>query len=175
MVEEEEKMEKIREIYLAGGCFWGLEAYMQRTAGVVDAVSGYANGKFENPTYQEVCTGESGFAETVRLSYDSEKTDLYTLLRHFMRVIDPTSINRQGNDIGSQYRSGIYYTDEADRAVIDRIIEETGGKYRRPIVVEVLPLQNFYEAEDYHQDYLEKNPGGYCHIDLSLAGRPLEE
>ncbi|MDO4720853.1 MAG: peptide-methionine (S)-S-oxide reductase MsrA [Peptostreptococcaceae bacterium] len=167
-------MQNVREIYLAGGCFWGLEAYMQRTEGVLDAVCGYANGKFEHPTYQEVCTGETGFAETVRVQYDPQRTELYTLLRHFMRVIDPTSLNRQGMDIGSQYRTGIYYTDTADRAVADRIIEEAKAKYEKEILVEVTPLQNFYEAEEYHQNYLEKNPQGYCHIDLSLAEKPLE-
>lgn len=159
-----------RSIYLAGGCFWGLEAYLERVDGVVDAVSGYANGsdKIANPTYEQVIGG-SGHAETVKVTYDADKIDLDTLLKYYFRVIDPTSLNKQGNDRGAQYRTGIYYTDTADKAVIDNAIKTVQGKYKQPIVVEELPLKNFTLAETYHQDYLAKNPNGYCHIDLSLA------
>lgn len=159
-----------RTIYLAGGCFWGVEAYMERVDGVVDAVSGYANGDADkpNPSYEQVIRG-SGHAEAVKVTYDADKTDLATLLKYYFRVIDPLSLNKQGNDRGVQYRSGIYYTDKADKAVIDTAIKEQQGKYKQKIVVEDKPLDNFYLAEMYHQDYLAKNPNGYCHIDLSLA------
>lgn len=162
-----------KRIYLAGGCFWGLEAYMHKIIGVLDAISGYANGNKEHPTYEEVCTGRTGFAETVEVVYDESTIDLYTLLKYYMRVIDPTSINKQGNDVGSQYRTGIYYIEEEQLPVVESVMDEVRPKYQKPIVVEVMPLQNFYRAEEYHQDYLQKNPNGYCHIDLSLADKPM--
>ena len=159
-----------RSIYLAGGCFWGVEAYMERVDGVVDVISGYANGDADkpNPSYEQVIRG-SGHAEAVKVTYDADKTDLETILKYYFRVIDPTSLNKQGNDRGVQYRTGIYYTDKADKAVIDAAIAKVQGKYKQDIVVEEEPLDNFYVAEMYHQDYLAKNPNGYCHIDLSLA------
>lgn len=165
-----------RTIYLAGGCFWGVEAYMERITGVVDAVSGYANGdpKLNNPSYEQVIGG-SGHVEAVKVTYDADKTNLATLLKYYFRVIDPTSLNKQGNDRGVQYRTGIYYTDAADRAVIDKVISEQQGKYQQKIVVEEQPLEHFYVAEMYHQDYLAKNPNGYCHVDLSLADDQLED
>ncbi|MGM8870598.1 bifunctional peptide-methionine (S)-S-oxide reductase MsrA/peptide-methionine (R)-S-oxide reductase MsrB [Psychrobacter sp. 2Y5] len=165
---------KTRSIYLAGGCFWGVEAYMERVAGVVDAVSGYANGDTANPSYEEVIRG-SGHAETVKVTYDADKTDLETILKYYLRVIDPTSVNKQGNDRGVQYRSGIYYTDKKDKAVIDAALTRVQSQYKQPIVVENEALDNFYLAEMYHQDYLAKNPNGYCHVDLSLADDKLEE
>lgn len=159
-----------RTIYLAGGCFWGLEAYMERVNGVVDAVSGYANGRSDiaNPSYEQVIAG-SGHAETVKVTYDADKIDLPTLLNYYFRVIDPTSLNKQGNDRGVQYRSGIYYEDKADKPVIDAALQKLQGKFTKKVVVEEQPLKNFSLAETYHQDYLAKNPNGYCHIDLSLA------
>ncbi|ALF59002.1 bifunctional peptide-methionine (S)-S-oxide reductase MsrA/peptide-methionine (R)-S-oxide reductase MsrB [Psychrobacter urativorans] len=159
-----------RTIYLAGGCFWGIEAYMERVDGVVDAVSGYANGAANraNPSYEQVIGG-SGHAETVKVTYDADKTDLETILKYYFRVIDPTSLNKQGNDRGVQYRSGIYYTDSKDKAVIDAAVKEVQSKYKQKVVVENKSLDNFYLAEMYHQDYLAKNPNGYCHVDLSLA------
>lgn len=159
-----------RTIYLAGGCFWGVEAYMERVDGVVDAVSGYANGAANkaNPSYEQVISG-SGHAETVKVTYDADKTDLDTILKYYFRVIDPTSLNKQGNDRGVQYRSGVYYTDKSDKAVIDAAIAEVQSKYKQKVVVENKVLDNFYLAEMYHQDYLAKNPNGYCHVDLSLA------
>ncbi|QEY24334.1 bifunctional peptide-methionine (S)-S-oxide reductase MsrA/peptide-methionine (R)-S-oxide reductase MsrB [Neisseria animalis] len=160
-------------VYLAGGCFWGVEAYFRRIAGVLSAVSGYANGRTENPSYEEVCHRDTGHAEAVAVTFDEAVIGLEAVLQHFFRLIDPTSLNRQGNDVGTQYRSGVYYTDPADEAVIARALQDLQAKYPQPVVVENLPLQNFYPAEDYHQDYLGKNPNGYCHIDLRLAAKPL--
>ena len=160
-------------IYLAGGCFWGLEAYMQKLNGVEDAISGYANGKTENPSYYDLKT--SGHAETVKVLYNPEIISLEDILAHYLRVVNPVSINKQGNDVGTQYRTGIYYTDEADKAIIENILAKEQTKHDKPIAIEVEPLRQFYEAEEYHQDYLEKNPGGYCHIDLSLADKPLDK
>lgn len=161
------KGEKLNDIWLAGGCFWGVEAYMARVYGVADAVSGYANGKTENPSYEDVSYRKTGHAETVHVSYDSKLVDLKTVLEYYFKTINPTTLNRQGNDAGSQYRSGIYYKDLDDVAVIKEVIKEEQKNYDDPIVVEVLPLSNFYIAEEYHQDYLEKNPEGYCHVDFS--------
>ncbi len=151
-------------IYLAGGCFWGMEKLMQSMPGVIDACSGYANGSgIEEAVYRTVCGGKTGFRETVRVEYDAEKVSLEALLLAYFYVIDPTLKNRQGNDIGTQYQTGIYYTDDTTKAVVERIvaIEKSGVK---EFNVEIEPLKNFYPAEEYHQDYLDKNPDGYCHI-----------
>ncbi len=156
-------------IYLAGGCFWGVEEYMSRIAGVYDATSGYANGNTENPSYENVIYDNTGHAETVKVVYDSNQVTLKELLDKFFKVVDPTSINQQGNDMGSQYRSGVYYTNEEDVQTIENVIQELEKEYIEDIVVEVLPLDNFYDAEEYHQDYLQKNVNGYCHINLKLA------
>lgn len=151
-------------IYLAGGCFWGLEHLMQSLRGVVDAQSGYANGRSaEEANYAAVCTGLTGFRETVRVEYDTEQVSLETLLAAYFAVIDPTLINRQGMDIGTQYQTGIYYDDEESRAIVERAAEAEKEKHRR-FYVEVKPLENFFPAEEVHQDYLLKNPHGYCHI-----------
>jgi len=141
-----------------------VEAYMARVPGIAEATVGYANGNTENPSYQDVSYKNTGHAETVHLRYDPERVTLEMLLEQFFLIIDPTVLNRQGNDVGSQYRTGIYYQDEADLAVIDAVIAREQEKYTSPIVVEVEPLDHYYLAEAYHQDYLEKNPGGYCHI-----------
>ena len=164
---------KVKTIYLAGGCFWGLEAYMQKLNGVEDAISGYANGKTENPSYYDLKT--SGHAETVKVIYNPEIISLEDILAHYLRVVNPVSVNKQGNDVGTQYRTGIYYTDEAEKAIIENVLAKEQTKHDKPIAIEVEPLRHFYEAEEYHQDYLEKNPGGYCHIDLSLADKPLDK
>ncbi len=161
-----------KTIYLAGGCFWGLEAYFERINGVTDAVSGYANGKTQKPSYEDVIRG-SGHAETVKVTYDPERISLDDILQYYFRVIDPTSLNKQGNDLGVQYRTGIYSTDPAERPVIDKALAREQKKHKKPLVVENLPLQAFYEAEEYHQDYLAKNPNGYCHIDIRKADEPL--
>lgn len=159
---------KKSEIYFAGGCFWGVEHFMSLIQGVVCTQAGYANGTTENPTYKEVCNNNTGHAETVRVTYDAEKISLEKLISLFFKIINPTSINRQGNDIGEQYRTGIYYTDFCDLPVINKMIAELSQHYTNPIVTEVLELKNFYSAEDYHQKYLDKNPSGYCHINPAL-------
>lgn len=155
-------------IYLAGGCFWGVEKYMASVNGVIDAQSGYANGVTESPTYAEVVTGRTGHAETVRVEYDPEIAPLDFLLDLFYEAIDPTSVNRQGNDVGSQYRSGIYYSDPADREVIEASLARLQERYDRRLAIRAEPLSSFTPAEEYHQDYLDKNPGGYCHISPAL-------
>ncbi len=172
---KENKM-NTRVIYLAGGCFWGVERYFQILGkGVLDTETGYANGTTENPTYGEVCSGTTGFAETVKLTYDADELTLTEIMAHFFRIIDPTTRDRQGNDVGTQYRPGVYFEDKEDFDTICDYIDFRRKDYKRPIVVEVLALKNFYRAEDYHQDYLKNQPSGYCHVDLRLAGRPLGE
>lgn len=158
--------DSLKDIYLAGGCFWGVEAFMARIPGVAETTVGYANGITENPTYEEVCRGNTKHAETVQVVYDPAQVSLETLLDAFFTIIDPVSKNRQGNDIGTQYRTGIYTTDPADAATVQEIFEAEQKKYNRPLAVELKPLLNFYPAEDYHQDYLDKNPNGYCHVDF---------
>ena len=160
--------ENLKEIYLAGGCFWGTEHYFKQIDGVVDTEVGYANGTTENPTYKEVCTDKTGFAETVHVTYDPDKVSLKFLLEMYFKAIDPTSINQQGHDIGTQYRTGVFYTDSTDEATISRVFDEEQKHIQGKIAVENLPLKNFYKAEDYHQDYLDKNPDGYCHLPQSL-------
>ena len=155
----------LSEIYLAGGCFWGVEAYFSRIYGVAKTSVGYANGETEKPGYYDIAN--TGHAETICVFYDSKLVLLGTLLDYFFKITQPTSKNRQGNDIGTQYRTGIYYKNIQDLAVIQAVVAEEQKKYKVPIVTEVLPLLNFYEAEDYHQNYLFKNPNGYCHIDFS--------
>lgn len=164
-----------KTIYLAGGCFWGLEAYFERIPGVIDAVSGYANGKTASPSYEDVIYRQTGHAETVRVDYDADILPLKDVLRYYLRVIDPTSLNKQGNDRGTQYRTGVYYTDPAEKPIIQAALDTVAKQYRQAIVVENKPLEGFYEAEEYHQDYLTKNPQGYCHIDVSLAKKPLDD
>lgn len=162
---------KLRDIYFAGGCFWGVEEYFSRVPGVVDTISGYANGRTENPTYEEVCSDATGFAETVHVKYNPEIVGLKTLTALFFEIIDPVSVNRQGSDSGTQYRTGIYYTETEDKALVEAMLGELQKKYVEPLAVELQPLMNFYAAENYHQDYLQKNPGGYCHIDFSSLER----
>ena len=163
-------MEKgnLKEIYLARGCFWGTEHYLKQIDGVVDTEVGFANGRTENPTYKEVCTDKTGFAETVHVTYNPDKVSLKFLLEMYFKAIDPTSINQQGHDIGTQYRTGVYYTDSTDEAIINEVFAEAQKYIQGKMVVENLPLKNFYKAEDYHQDYLDKNPNGYCHLPQSL-------
>ncbi|WGE75633.1 peptide-methionine (S)-S-oxide reductase MsrA [Actinobacillus equuli] len=165
-------MANIREIYLAGGCFWGTEAFMQRINGVIDAQSGYANGNTENPTYQEVCAG-SGHAEVVKVTYDADKISLAKLLDYYFKVIDPVSVNQQGEDKGIQYRTGIYYVDAQDIPVINQALADLQAQYAEPLAVENTKLEHYFPAEEYHQDYLDKNPNGYCHIDLQLMNEIL--
>lgn len=158
----------IKTIYLAGGCFWGTAHLFSLVPGVDSAVAGYANSLIAEPTYRQVCTGATGAAETVKVVYESDSVGLSELLRLFFKSIDPTSINRQGNDAGTQYRTGIYYTDDSDLEVIEAEYAAIQRRHSQPLAVEVRPLKNFYPAEDYHQDYLYKNPDGYCHVDPAL-------
>lgn len=151
-------------IYLAGGCFWGTQRYFDCLPGVIQTEVGYANGKTANPTYEQVKYEHTGHAETVKVLYDAEKITLSELLDQYYKVIDPVSVNRQGGDIGVQYRTGIYYTDPAQKDTILNSLAALQRQYSQPLAVEALPLENFYSAEEYHQKYLEKNPGGYCHI-----------
>ena len=160
-------------IYLAGGCFWGVEGYFKRIEGVKGTTCGYANGRTENPSYEDVCRHDTGHAETVKVDFDDEVVSLEDLLIYYFRIIDPVSVNKQGNDVGTQYRTGIYYTDESQLPVIKAAIEREQRKYNEKIAVEVLPIENFYSAEEYHQDYLDKNPNGYCHINLDFAYEPI--
>ena len=157
-----------KDIYFAGGCFWGTEHFFKQINGVVATEVGYANGHTENPTYKDVCTDKTGFAETVRVSYDTERVSLRFLIDMYFHAIDPTSLNQQGHDRGTQYRTGIYYTDDSDLPIIDSVYEEKQKECSEEFVVELLPLKNFYTAEEYHQNYLDKNPDGYCHLPLSL-------
>ncbi|MBD5346386.1 MAG: peptide-methionine (R)-S-oxide reductase MsrB [Bacteroides sp.] len=158
----------IKKIFLAGGCFWGTAHLFSLVDGVEKTVAGYANSTVAYPSYEMVCTGNTGAAETVEVAYDDNTVGLSELLSIYFRSIDPLSLNRQGNDVGTQYRTGIYYTDSADVPVIDAVVATIQRRHSEPLAVEVGPLQNFYPAEDYHQDYLYKNPGGYCHVDPSL-------
>ncbi len=155
-----------KEIYLAGGCFWGTEKYISNIPGVLSTEVGYANGHTVNPTYEEVCYNDTGHAETVKVEYENDKIGLPYLLELYYDVINPVSINRQGGDIGSQYRTGIYFVDASDEAVIHNSINELQKKYEEKIAIEVKPLANYFKAEEYHQKYLDKNPGGYCHIGM---------
>lgn len=158
------KKEGIEVIYLAGGCFWGLEKLMQSLPGVVDVVSGYANGKADIvPSYTTVSTGMTGYRETVRVEYDPKVISLDAILFAYLHVIDPTIENQQGNDVGTQYQTGVYYPNEESRATVERIAAIERARHEK-FVVEIESLERFYDAEEYHQDYLFKNPMGYCHI-----------
>ena len=157
-----------KEIYFAGGCFWGTEHFLKQIRGVVSTEVGYANGNVANPTYKLVCQGNTQFAETVKVVYNPSEVSLSFLIDLYLKTIDPTSLNKQGNDKGSQYRTGIYYKDKADEPIIRQQLAALAKGYSKPIVVENLPLKNFYAAEDYHQDYLDKNPHGYCHLSPAL-------
>lgn len=152
------------EIYLAGGCFWGTEHYLKQIRGVLDTTTGYANSCVENPSYEQVCSGSTRAAEAVKVVFDTHVLSLEKLLEIFYLSIDPTSLNRQGYDCGTQYRTGIYFTAAEDEATVVRSLAQLQSRYKQPIVVEAQALSNFYPAESYHQDYLEVNPRGYCHI-----------
>lgn len=157
---------RLKTIYLAGGCFWGTQAFIKRVRGVSKTLCGYANGKTIAPTYEQVCHAHTGHAEAVLVEYSPDILPLAALLDAFFETINPTLKNRQGGDIGKQYRSGIYYIDAAELSEISSAAARQQAKYTAPVVTEIMPLQNFYPAEECHQDYLEKNPGGYCHVDF---------
>ena len=158
------KNSRYKEIYLAGGCFWGVQKYFDSIMGVVYTKAGYANGQSPETDYYSI--GNTGHAETVYVVYDEGVISLKKLISIYFNIIDPYSLNRQGNDVGTQYRTGIYYVDEKDKALIDEAVKSYEEKSHKETVLEVEPLKNFTAAEEYHQDYLDKNPGGYCHIDL---------
>lgn len=160
-----------REIYLAGGCFWGTQGYLRRLPGVLETEVGYANSVESNPTYEQVCSGSTEAAETVRVVYDADKLSLPLLLQAYFASINPTNVNHQGNDVGTQYRTGIYWVNDDDEAVARQELDGLQSAYNAPVAVEALHLENFYPADTVHQDYLIKNPHGYCHIDLNLADR----
>ena len=157
----------MQTIYLAGGCFWGVQKYFDQFDGVLTTEVGYANGPEEAPSYRDVCNS-SGHAETVKIEYDPEVISLTELLGYYFMVVDPLSVNKQGNDCGIQYRTGIYYTDENQLPEIKDVYKEQEEKAGAELAVEMEPLKNFYTAEEYHQKYLDKNPGGYCHIPRNM-------
>ena len=151
-------------IYLAGGCYWGVEKYMSNTPGVMETEVGFANGHVDAPAYAQVKKGDTGHAETVRVVYDADIIALDKLLRLFFRIIDPTSFEKQGEDIGNQYRTGVYWTDASDASVVRAELSKLQTQYAAPLAVEACGLDCFYPAEEYHQKYLDKTPGGYCHV-----------
>lgn len=158
----------MKKIILAGGCFWGAQAYFSQIDGVTRTTVGYANGDLKNPTYEQVCNNNTGHAEACFIEYNEKIISLSKLLELYWKIVDPTVSNRQGNDIGSQYRTGIYYYDEKDLEIINDSKKLQQQKYSKPIVTEIEVVENFYDAEEYHQKYLEKNPNGYCHITKEL-------
>ena len=156
----------MKTIYLAGGCFWGMQKFFDQFDGVLRTEVGYANGPDKAPSYEDVCA-DSGHAETLRIDYDETRISLAELLKYYFMVIDPLSVNRQGHDEGIQYRTGIYFTDKAQLPEIEAVYRAEEEKAGAKLAVEVAPLGNFFPAEEYHQKYLDKNPGGYCHIPAS--------
>lgn len=158
----------MREIYFAGGCFWGTQHFFKQIRGILGTEAGYANGHKPDPTYQEVYTDQTGYAETVRVMYDPDQISLELLTELYFKSIDPVSLNKQGEDVGTRYRTGIYYTSEEDIPTLKRVYDSIAEQYDAPLAVELEPLRNFYYAEEYHQDYLDKNPTGYCHLPQTL-------
>lgn len=156
----------MHDAYFAAGCFWGIEHAFRQVPGVADAISGYAGGHTDDPTYRDVCSGTTGHAETVRVSYDPAQVSYESLVRTFFTLHDPTQVNRQGPDVGTQYRSAIFYATDEERAVAERVRDELAPAYApASIATEITPLANFYPAEEYHQRYIEKHPGrAACHI-----------
>lgn len=167
-IQDRYKKSHLEEIWLAGGCFWGTEAYMKRLKGVEYTSVGYANGHIENPSYEMVCTGQTGHAEAVYVVFDPHVISLEFILDAYFESVNPTLLNQQGNDIGTQYRTGIYYDDKEQVSIIKEALEELQKKYDEKVVIECEPITSYYKAETYHQDYLAKNPGGYCHIPQRL-------
>ena len=158
----------MKTIYLAGGCFWGVEAYISRLKGVNQTEVGYANGRDLAPSYEKVCTGKTGHTETVKATYNPKIITLEDILENFFMIINPFSLNRQGSDVGTQYRTGIYWQEESQKSIVLKFLENKQKEADKKIVVESRAIGNFYPAEETHQKYLEKNPQGYCHVDLNL-------
>lgn len=161
-------------IIFAGGCFWGLEEYFRQIPGVIKTRVGYTGGTTPSPSYEEVCKHRTGHAEAVEIVFDPIQVTYTTMLKHFFRIHDPTSVNKQGNDVGDQYRSAVFYTTAQQKSDTLRIIDTLNKKLKKKIVTQVVPAKTFYPAEDYHQEYLQKNPNGYCHINMGLLQEPLE-
>jgi peptide-methionine (S)-S-oxide reductase len=169
-------MKETETIAFGGGCFWCTEAVFELFNGVVKTTAGYAGGTMKDPTYEDVCTGDTGHAEVLQIEYDPKIINLEKLLDVFFTMHDPTSLNRQGADSGTQYRSIILYSSDGQRAAIDKFIDQVKGTFKRPIVTEVKKLDKFYPAEDYHQKYYEKNPGaGYCSVVISPKVKKIKE
>jgi len=160
-----------KTIYLAGGCFWGVEAYFKQLKGVLDTTVGYCNGTTAFPKYEDLKSGKASHAETVKIDYDDALISLDKLLEHYLRFVEPYSVDQQGHDVGHQYRTGVYYTDLLDGVTAEMYFTE----HLNPgWTIEIKQMNNFYPAEEYHQDYLDKNPGGYCHVNLGLL-KPNEK
>lgn len=159
----------MKKLYLGGGCFWGMEAYFKNINGIIKTEVGYGHSIVENPTYEQLCSGRTKAVEVLYIEYNEMDISLERILFHYMQNIDPTTLNKQGNDIGTQYRTGIYYIDEHDSSIIHAFLQEEAKKYSTAIVVEVMPMANYYKAEEYHQNYLGKNPLGYCHNVEAIA------
>jgi len=162
----------MKTIILAGGCFWGMEGYYSRLKGVVATTVGYTDGPGEHPTYREVCQN-SGHLEAIRLAYDEQALSLIQVLEHFVRIVDLTQVDRQAHDVGVQYRNAVFFLDPADEKPIRDFLAAFQQRLKKPIATYVKAATPFYEAEEYHQHYLDKNPAGYCHINLGLL-RPNE-
>jgi peptide-methionine (S)-S-oxide reductase len=158
----------MKKIVVAGGCFWGVEEYYRRLKGIENTRVGYAQGLIKNPSYQEVCTGKTNHAEVCELEYDETVISLEIVLEHLFRIVDPTSLNKQGHDVGTQYRVGVYFIDPKDKELIQAYYDKKASEYSKPLVMELEALREFYDAESYHQKYLVKNPGGYCHVNMKL-------
>lgn len=158
----------MKKIYLAGGCFWGVEHFLTLINGVIETTVGYANSDIISPSYEDLKAHRSSASETVEVVYDESIISLDEILELFFMIIDPTILDQQGHDIGHQYRTGIYYVDEIDIETIRKALDNLSKKYDKPIVTELLPLDNFTVAEEYHQDYLIKNPQGYCHVNPKM-------
>jgi len=159
---------KLNYVIVAGGCFWGLEDLLKNLDGVTSTKVGYSGGDFDDPTYADIRTGKTGHAEAVRVEYNEDEISLNEILHYFFKIHDPTTINRQGNDVGTSYRSAVFYRDDAQKAIIETVIDEVNeiGRFENPVVTTVALEKEFYDAEEYHQNYLKKNPHGYtCHFE----------
>ena len=159
---------KLDYVIVAGGCFWGLEDLLKNLDGVTSTKVGYSGGDFDDPTYADIRTGKTGHAEAVRVEFDEDEISLEEILHYFFKIHDPTTVNRQGNDVGTSYRSAVFYRDDAQKAIIETVIDEVNeiGRFENPVVTTVALEKEFYDAEEYHQNYLKKNPHGYtCHFE----------
>lgn len=166
----------MRTVYLAAGCFWGSQAFFKRMKGVLSTRVGYANGNTENPSYADLKKGKATHAETLEVVYDEKVLPLEKILSYYLEIVNPYALNHQGEDYGLQYRTGVFYTDPSDAEVIRKVFSAEEEKRKKgKFAVLVGPLENFYAAEEYHQDYLDKNPGGYCHVNLKLLKKEDEK